>query len=633
MGQSITTTTQKTGTSFRYTTADANAQTFSNNLTGTVSWEDGGITYSRSGTLVFRFTGSGNVLEAIAFDSADGDLLLVLSGSFTTSTSYTGNSGNLGTAMDDWVAATEPSAASSTISANPTSITADGTTTSTVTVTVKLSDGTAISGASVVLSQTSGVASTISGATTTSTTGVATFTVSGTVAGTGTYQATAQNGGSQTIITSTVSITFVPGPVSLSVSTITASPTSITANGTSTSTITVQLKDAQGNNRTTSGGTLVLARTLGSLGLVTDHLDGTYTATLTSGTVSGTSTISGTLAGSPLTDTEAVAFVAGPATKLAFATQPSSVVAGASISPSVTVEVLDANNNRVTTATDSITLAIGTNPGSGTLSGTATVSAVAGVATFSSLSIDKIGTGYTLSASSGSLSGATSTAFNVTPGSASTAQTTITASPSSLIANGTSTSTITVQLKDAYGNNLSASGGTILLNTTLGTLGSVTDNNNGTYTATLTSGVTGGTATITGTLGGASLSNSASVVLTDASLSTSTLSATPSSITADGTSTSTITVQLKNSSGNDLSTSGGVVVLNTTLGSLGSVTDNNNGTYTATLTAGTVAGSATITGTLGGNAFVDDASVTLVAGPASKLGFAVQPSSVVAGAS
>ena len=47
--------------------------------------------------------------------------------------------------MDAWVAATEPSAASSTISANPTSITADGTTTSTITVTVKLSDGTAIS--------------------------------------------------------------------------------------------------------------------------------------------------------------------------------------------------------------------------------------------------------------------------------------------------------------------------------------------------------------------------------------------------------------------------------------------------------------------------------------------------------
>ena len=41
-------------------------------------------------------------------------------------------------------------------------------------------------------------------------------------------------------------------------------------------------------------------------------------------------------------------------------------------------------------------MAIGTNPGGGTLSGTTTVAAVAGVATFSNLSINKAGTGYTL---------------------------------------------------------------------------------------------------------------------------------------------------------------------------------------------------------------------------------------------
>ncbi|MFD1808004.1 hypothetical protein ACFSHQ_07035 [Gemmobacter lanyuensis] len=45
-----------------------------------------------------------------------------------------------------------------------------------------------------------------------------------------------------------------------------------------------------------------------------------------------------------------------------------------------------------------MTLAIGTNAGSGTLSGTKTVNAVNGVATFSGLSIDKAATGYTLTA-------------------------------------------------------------------------------------------------------------------------------------------------------------------------------------------------------------------------------------------
>ena len=46
-------------------------------------------------------------------------------------------------------------------------------------------------------------------------------------------------------------------------------------------------------------------------------------------------------------------------------------------------------------------MAIGTNPGGGTLSGTNPVAAVSGVATFANLSIDKAGNGYTLTASAG----------------------------------------------------------------------------------------------------------------------------------------------------------------------------------------------------------------------------------------
>ncbi len=52
------------------------------------------------------------------------------------------------------------------------------------------------------------------------------------------------------------------------------------------------------------------------------------------------------------------------------------------------------------------------------------------------------------------------------------------------------------------------------------------------------------------------------------------------------------------------------VALSTTLGTLGSVTDNNNRTYTATLTAGTTAGTATIAGTLNGMAITDGAAAT-----------------------
>ena len=91
------------------------------------------------------------------------------------------------------------------------------------------------------------------------------------------------------------------------------------------------------------------------------------------------------------------------------------IESGAAITPALTVAIKDATGNTVTTSSDSITLAIGSNPGSGTLSGTATVTAINGVATFSGLSIDKAGTGYTLTAASGSLTGATSSTFGTLP--------------------------------------------------------------------------------------------------------------------------------------------------------------------------------------------------------------------------
>ena len=105
--------------------------------------------------------------------------------------------------------------------------------------------------------------------------------------------------------------------------------------------------------------------------------------------------------------------------KLAFFVQPTDVTAGSSISPSIKIQVLDSNNALVSTATNSVTLAIGTNSGSGTLSGTLTASASAGVATFAGISINKIGSGYTLTATSSGLSSATSGTFNVTAGAAS----------------------------------------------------------------------------------------------------------------------------------------------------------------------------------------------------------------------
>ena len=106
------------------------------------------------------------------------------------------------------------------------------------------------------------------------------------------------------------------------------------------------------------------------------------------------------------------------AAKLAFIGQPSNAVAGAAITPAVQVTVQDAQGNTVTTANTNITVAIGTNPASGTLAGTNPVAAVSGVATFSTLSVNRAATGYTLTASATGLTGATSSAFNIGVGAA-----------------------------------------------------------------------------------------------------------------------------------------------------------------------------------------------------------------------
>src|SRR5207245_11016261 len=96
----------------------------------------------------------------------------------------------------------------------------------------------------------------------------------------------------------------------------------------------------------------------------------------------------------------------GRAAKLAILVQPSAATAGAQITPAVQVAIQDASGRVVTTATNLVTLAIGSNPGGGALSGTPIGSPVNGVATFANLSIERAGNGYTLTASAPGLAGA-----------------------------------------------------------------------------------------------------------------------------------------------------------------------------------------------------------------------------------
>src|SRR5207244_3780420 len=63
------------------------------------------------------------------------------------------------------------------------------------------------------------------------------------------------------------------------------------------------------------------------------------------------------------------------ATRLAFVVQPSTTTAGSPISPPVQVAAQDGAGNTVAGFTGTVTMAIGTNPGGGTLAGTTSVAA------------------------------------------------------------------------------------------------------------------------------------------------------------------------------------------------------------------------------------------------------------------
>jgi hypothetical protein len=110
----------------------------------------------------------------------------------------------------------------------------------------------------------------------------------------------------------------------------------------------------------------------------------------------------------------------GCALALRFVTQPKAAGVGQVVSgtpytpggPPVSVEVIDADGNRVTDQPATIQMALGTGSGAGPLSGTTSVSTTLGVAQFSTLKIGSPGS-YTLTASSTGLTSATSLPFQV----------------------------------------------------------------------------------------------------------------------------------------------------------------------------------------------------------------------------
>jgi hypothetical protein len=156
-------------------------------------------------------------------------------------------------------------------------------------------------------------------------------------------------------------------------------------------------------------------------------------------------------------------------TTLAFSIQPSNAISGGTFSTQPILILKDIEGNMVTTASNSVTLSI--TPGTGTagaiFSGTTTVNAVNGIATFVDLSIDAGGSGYTLTASSPGLTGTTSSSFAITIGTLSKLAFTI--QPVGAGAGSSFNTQPVVVVQDNLGNTVTSSTSAVTLSITPGT--------------------------------------------------------------------------------------------------------------------------------------------------------------------
>ena len=548
----------------------------------------------------------------------------------------------------------------------PTSANAGATITPVVTAEIEDVNGNRTSStANVTLAITSGTGTTgahLSGGTTVTVAavnGLATFsTLSIDSAGTG-YTLSATSGS----LTGATSSAFTINAGTPSKLAFGQQPTSTTAGVSISPAVTVRILDAVGNlTAATSNVTLAITSGTGTAGA---HLSGGSSVTVaavggvaTFGTLNidsagpgyTLSATSGSLTGAT---SSGFTIIGGAASRLGFGQQPTIATAGANISPAVTVRILDALGN-LTSATNNVTLAItsGTGTAGAHLSGGAsvTVAAVSGVATFSTLSIDSVGTSYTLSATSGVLTGATSNAFNTNAGSPS--KLALGQQPTGTTGGATISPPVTVRILDALGN-LTSSTSNVTLAITGGT---------GTAGAHLSGGASVTVAAVSGVATFSTLSidsagttgytlSATSGVLTGATSSSFTISVgaatklgfrvqPPNNPTGGVPFSTNVQVEVRDAGGNRVTSASTSIQLSLNGGDAAASLSGSNPVSAASglatffgLSVDSAANFYTLVATGGGLTQATSTPFNVTVGPAAKLGFHIQPTNTVAGAS
>jgi YVTN family beta-propeller protein len=344
--------------------------------------------------------------------------------------------------------------------------------------------------------------------------------------GNGTYQAPFRGilAGTVTSIKATVNgiaVTTARPTVAVTAGTISpltsvVSTSSGTVSSGSTATLTVQAKDSVGNLLTAGGSPVLFTKTggtsTGTIGVVTDHANGTYTATFTADSAGTAMTIGATIGGTPVVSTTTMTVVPGNTVAAQSVITVSADTIPSGGTSTLTLQAKDGAGNNITTGGLTVVFshAGGTSTGSiapspATDNGNGTYTAV-----FTGVTP---GTATTIHATIGGVQ-VTSTlpTITVTTGVISPLRSIVTSSDS-VTTTGGAALTLTLQAKDAGGNPIPKGGATVLFTQTsgpgvsAGVISSTADHGDGTYTATFTGSVGGTPTTIGATIDGTAVSS------------------------------------------------------------------------------------------------------------------------------
>ena len=331
----------------------------------------------------------------------------------------------------------------------------------------------------------------------------------------------------------------------------------------------------------------------GTFGSTVDNGNGTYTAIFT-GTTAGNpvrieAIVNGTIVTTAMPTIQVSPGQLSPA-KSTVVVAESTIETGQS--DVVTFQARDAYANPLTSGGATVVFHIETN--TGTSGGTISTAADNGNGNYTATFIGTaVGSPIEITATvNGSQIGTVLPTIQVIPSAASAATSVITVAQAEIAAG--SFDVVTLQAQDAAGDILTSGGATVAFNvltrvgSSSGFIGPVTDNNNGTYTATFTASTSGTPVQIDATLNGTVVTTVLpTIAVTAGAIDPSNCKVSVSYYEVVTGQSAVVTLQAKDSAGNNVPVGGATVAFSivgtgTSVGTLGPVTDNGNGTYSAT---------------------------------------------------